>query len=304
MRAVCCAAGAAGPCCAGLHRGTASPRAACMCICASCPVRCSWQVIRKTRKAAAKTALAIKQQMLAAPGQGDEAAASRNPFLAAPTVEYVGGGAPAGAGPSRAANGDGAGSSRAGGDAARDVLRPVSAAFEPVLGPLGDGDDMAGSEAPKVNWQQGQEAASGAARRGGRAVRACSCRSRLRLAGPCARAAQRRWLAEALARDYERPRVAGCSASGRAPRSGWAVVPAGRENPSPRAPQEPPAWACPQVTRWTSRHACSARAWRRGEWRRTHTLRGGRTRPAARGQARAADEASGASGAHARACMR
>ncbi|KAG2429077.1 hypothetical protein HXX76_011317 [Chlamydomonas incerta] len=135
------------------------------------PVKQS-EVIRQTRRQAAKTTLAFKQQLLAVPPHPANAAIGSNPFLSVPTVELVGpssstaaGGGPAGAAgttgagagaagagaagadkedaPGRGAGagggGDGAGGSGGAAGAAglaKEVVHPASTAFEPVVGPV------------------------------------------------------------------------------------------------------------------------------------------------------------------------
>ncbi|KAG2449975.1 hypothetical protein HYH02_000079 [Chlamydomonas schloesseri] len=135
------------------------------------PVKQS-EVIRQTRRQAAKTTLAFKQQLLAVPPHPVNAAIGSNPFLSVPTVELVGpsggggGGTGAGAGGPGAAGvgagtssgagaaaadkeeasgrgagaGDGAGGSGGaaapGAGLAKEVVHPASTAFEPVVGPV------------------------------------------------------------------------------------------------------------------------------------------------------------------------
>ena len=130
-------------------------------------------MIRQTRRQAAKTTLAFKQQLLAVPPHPANAAIGSNPFLSVPTVELVGpsttaaagnsggAGGPAGAGAGAAGAGaagagaaagdkeeaggragvagDGAGGSgagAAGAGLAKEVVYPASTAFEPVVGPV------------------------------------------------------------------------------------------------------------------------------------------------------------------------
>ncbi|KAG2482800.1 hypothetical protein HYH03_018290 [Edaphochlamys debaryana] len=137
------------------------------------------ETIRQTRRQAARTSLAFKQQLLAVPQHPEDVAVGSNPFLRIPTVELVGpttgpaGRGPAGAGAGADANG-GAGPSGNGPalgpglGLSKEVTRPASTVFEPVLGPVGEEAPMQMDERRRdmdatVKWQVAADAPSGSA---------------------------------------------------------------------------------------------------------------------------------------------
>ncbi|GFR50690.1 hypothetical protein Agub_g12943 [Astrephomene gubernaculifera] len=136
------------------------------------PVKQS-EVIRQTRRQAAKTTLTFKQQLLAVPPHPGDVAIGSNPFLSVPTVELVG--------PASTAEdaGERTAAAAAAGGLSKDIVHPVSAAFEPVVGPVaeeggpsGAGGGGGGVEDRRrdmdatVKWQQVQDAPSGSSQLG------------------------------------------------------------------------------------------------------------------------------------------
>ncbi|GIL89968.1 hypothetical protein Vretifemale_17708 [Volvox reticuliferus] len=144
------------------------------------PVKQS-EVIRQTRRQAAKTTLTFKQQLLAVPPHPSDVAVGSNPFLSIPTLELVGPSAPCGSPGTTAAAAAGETGCKASGGGGigglrKDVMHPVSTAFEPVVGPvveegpmhgpagaagLGAGEDRRRDMDATVKWQQAQDAQSG-----------------------------------------------------------------------------------------------------------------------------------------------